>query len=66
MISFPGAHGEEVVRDLLVLSNTKMVITCGEDGNIKLWELPHILEVRPITNKDESVDVVMEDSLAEN
>ncbi|CAN3361101.1 hypothetical protein DICA3_F05732 [Diutina catenulata] len=37
---FPEAHGEDVVRDLLVVPGSKTTITCGEDGRIKTWELP--------------------------
>ncbi|KAF3986856.1 hypothetical protein FT663_04194 [Candidozyma haemuli var. vulneris] len=40
IVSFPGAHGEEVVRDVLLVPQSKLVITCGEDGGIKAWELP--------------------------
>lgn len=40
IVSFPGAHGEEVVRDVLLVPQSKLVITCGEDGVIKAWELP--------------------------
>ncbi|SGZ51929.1 CIC11C00000000260 [Sungouiella intermedia] len=39
-ISFPGAHGEEVVRDGILIPNTNKAITCGEDGTIKAWQLP--------------------------
>lgn len=37
---FPDAHDEEVVRDLIVIPGTKVALTCGEDGNIRSWELP--------------------------
>lgn len=36
-IDLPGAHGEEVVRDLLLIE--KRAFSCGEDGNIKAWAL---------------------------
>ncbi|CAK7890879.1 hypothetical protein CAAN1_01S00914 [[Candida] anglica] len=41
---FPNAHGEEVVRDVLAIPGTKSVLTCGEDGNIRSWELPYQLD----------------------
>lgn len=44
-IVFPGAHGEEVVRDYLPVRNTNSTITCGEDGLIKLWELPRPMPI---------------------
>ncbi|KAG7697381.1 hypothetical protein KL951_002743 [Ogataea haglerorum] len=37
-VYFPDAHGEEVVRDVLVLDN--MVYTAGEDNLVKLWKAP--------------------------
>lgn len=36
-IDLPGAHGEEVVRDLLLIE--KRAFSCGEDGNVKAWAL---------------------------
>ncbi len=38
-IELPGAHGEEVVRDVLLLSGEKKAISCGEDGHVKVWTL---------------------------
>jgi len=35
-IDLPGAHGEEVVRDVLFV-DPQSVLTCGEDGCVKLW-----------------------------
>ncbi|KAG7880886.1 hypothetical protein KL907_002749 [Ogataea polymorpha] len=40
-VYFPDAHGEEVVRDALVLDN--MVYTAGEDNLVKLWKTPCLL-----------------------
>lgn len=37
-VAFPGAHGEEVVRDVLQIGRT--VVTCGEDGIVKAWTIP--------------------------
>lgn len=36
-IDLPGAHGEEVVRDLLLVD--KRAFSCGEDGCVKAWAL---------------------------
>ncbi|KAI4668968.1 hypothetical protein J4E85_009600 [Alternaria conjuncta] len=37
-ISFPGAHGEEIVRDLFTDTHTNTTYTCGEDGHIRAWK----------------------------
>ncbi|KAG2730970.1 hypothetical protein G9P44_006119 [Scheffersomyces stipitis] len=42
---FADAHGEEIVRDLVVIPNTRNALTCGEDGHIRLWEMPYELEI---------------------
>lgn len=44
-ITFPGAHGEDVVRDVLILPEAKRCLTCGEDGKISLWELPYEMKL---------------------
>lgn len=36
-IDLPGAHGEEVVRDVLL--HGKRAFSCGEDGKVKAWNL---------------------------
>ncbi|KAF7998951.1 hypothetical protein HF325_006483 [Metschnikowia pulcherrima] len=36
-------HGEEVVRDVMHISGSNIVLTCGEDGFVKVWELPFTL-----------------------
>jgi WD40 repeat protein len=36
-IDLVGAHGDDVVRDLLIYQ--QRAITCGEDGKVKLWKL---------------------------
>ncbi|EAS32227.3 WD repeat protein [Coccidioides immitis RS] len=33
----PGAHGEEIVRSMLLDSQSQTVFTCGEDGHVRLW-----------------------------
>ncbi|KAG5421083.1 hypothetical protein I9W82_000173 [Candida metapsilosis] len=43
-INLPGAHGEEVVRDVVIKPNTTQCLTCGEDGKVKLWELHESLK----------------------
>lgn len=35
-VGFPGAHGEEVVRDVLVMEGR--AFSCGEDGQVKIWK----------------------------
>lgn len=37
-ISFPRAHGDEVVRDLVI--HNGLVYTGGEDGTVKCWKAP--------------------------
>lgn len=37
-IELPGAHGEEVVRDLKFVDASN-VLSCGEDGLVKLWAI---------------------------
>ncbi|THW03002.1 WD40 repeat-like protein [Aureobasidium pullulans] len=36
-MDFPGAHGDEIVRDFLIDKHNQRVITCGEDGQVRLW-----------------------------
>lgn len=38
-IDLPGAHGEEIVRDVVLLNEERKALTCGEDGRVKLWDL---------------------------
>lgn len=45
VINFPGAHGEEVVRDLQVVG--QKCLTCGEDGLVKVWDLPFTIAQPP-------------------
>ncbi|KAF2754652.1 WD40 repeat-like protein [Pseudovirgaria hyperparasitica] len=35
-----GAHGDDIVRDVLVDAPTSTVFTCGEDGQVKAWKQP--------------------------
>jgi hypothetical protein len=37
-IELPGAHGEDVVRDLKFVDEGR-VLSCGEDGKIRLWSV---------------------------
>lgn len=39
-VDLPGAHGEEVVRDVLLLPGSVTAFTCGEDGHVRAWSLP--------------------------
>lgn len=36
-VDLPGAHGEEIVRDLLLMG--KRAFSCGEDGTVRAWDL---------------------------
>lgn len=36
-VDLPGAHGEEIVRDLILVG--KRAFSCGEDGTVKVWDL---------------------------
>lgn len=36
-VDLPGAHGDDIVRDLLIYQ--QRALTCGEDGKVKLWKL---------------------------
>ena len=42
-VDLPGAHGEEVVRDLMLLEDKHLAISCGEDGQVKLWDLASMI-----------------------
>ncbi|EAT81657.2 hypothetical protein SNOG_11158 [Parastagonospora nodorum SN15] len=46
-IQLPGAHGEEIVRDMFTDIHTRTTYTCGEDSHIRAWKLA----------EDESMDV---------
>lgn len=37
-IRLAGGHGQEVVRDVLVLPSQSVVFTCGEDGMVRAWK----------------------------
>ncbi|PYH85177.1 WD40 repeat-like protein [Aspergillus uvarum CBS 121591] len=34
----PGAHGEEVIRSVYVDEQSQSVLTCGEDGCVRVWK----------------------------
>ena len=36
-INLPGAHGEEVVRDVMIIENG-LALSCGEDGQVRVWD----------------------------
>lgn len=38
-VALPGAHGEEVVRDLLLARDGRRAYSCGEDGTVKVWQV---------------------------
>lgn len=37
-VNLPGAHGDDVVRDVQ-LADDDTIISCGEDGNVRVWSL---------------------------
>lgn len=37
-VQLPGAHGEEIVRDIFTDIHTRTTFTCGEDGFIRAWK----------------------------
>ncbi|CEP61347.1 uncharacterized protein LALA0_S03e00826g [Lachancea lanzarotensis] len=38
-VTIPQAHGDEVVRDVLVpASNQELLYSCGEDGHVNIWK----------------------------
>jgi WD40 repeat protein len=37
VVTLPGGHGEDVVRDVLCADSLGAVFTCGEDGTVRLW-----------------------------
>ncbi|KAF1928261.1 WD40 repeat-like protein [Didymella exigua CBS 183.55] len=37
-VRLPGAHGEEVVRDLFTDTHTQATYTVGEDGQVRAWK----------------------------
>ncbi|KAF2272627.1 WD40 repeat-like protein [Westerdykella ornata] len=39
-LHFPGAHGEEIVRDVFVDIHTNTAYTVGEDSYIRAWSMP--------------------------
>ncbi|CAH2354989.1 uncharacterized WD repeat-containing protein [[Candida] railenensis] len=61
---FPKAHGEEIVRDVMTIPGTNTILTCGEDGFIRSWELPYNLN-SPASFYDGSAKEEMEDVIEE-
>lgn len=52
-MQLPGAHGEEVVRGVQFVDESS-VLTCGEDGQVKLWSLG---ESGTTANEEAEMDV---------
>ncbi|KAH7042680.1 WD40-repeat-containing domain protein [Macrophomina phaseolina] len=36
-VRLAGAHGEEIVRDVFIDSQSSTIFTCGEDGRVRSW-----------------------------
>lgn len=41
-VKFEGAHGEEVVRDVLLDEGRGRVVSCGEDGMVRVWNVADV------------------------
>ena len=52
VIDLPGAHGEEVVRDVLLFDGGKRAMSCGEDAHVKVWDL-----TKAVSEGDDAMDV---------
>ncbi|KAG8624289.1 hypothetical protein KVT40_007356 [Elsinoe batatas] len=39
-LSLPDGHGEEVVRDVLLDEGNRTIVSCGEDGMVRVWAVP--------------------------
>ncbi|KAF2087583.1 WD40 repeat-like protein [Saccharata proteae CBS 121410] len=37
-VRLPGAHGEEIVRDIYFDAQSSVIFTCGEDGKVRSWK----------------------------
>lgn len=57
-IDLPGGHGEEVCRDVYTDAAAQRVLSCGEDGQIKVWSLDAENSAegvdRPVKSKSEA------------
>lgn len=38
-VELAGAHGEEIVRDFMLMASERKALSCGEDGRVKVWDL---------------------------
>ncbi|CAK9436348.1 uncharacterized protein LODBEIA_P09060 [Lodderomyces beijingensis] len=57
VINFPQAHGDQIVRDVLVLQDSRHALSCGEDGAIKYWEFPRELKRYSIGETTSPVEI---------
>jgi len=37
-VRLQGAHGDELVRDVWFHDQWSFILTCGEDGKVRVWE----------------------------
>lgn len=47
VVRLPGAHGEEVVREVLLDESSRSLYTCGEDGFVRVWQMPDTAPEEP-------------------
>ncbi|KAI5303596.1 chromatin binding protein, partial [Ascosphaera pollenicola] len=59
VVRLPGAHGEEVVRGVVLDEENRSLFTCGEDGFVRAWQLP---AAAPEVPQIEDSDMQVEDS----
>ncbi|KAF2826927.1 WD40 repeat-like protein [Ophiobolus disseminans] len=55
-IRLPGAHGEEIVRDIYTDTQTQTSYTCGEDGHVRAWKLSGE-EIMDVDDEEEAAPV---------
>lgn len=53
-ITFEHAHGQEVVRDMLLDEQHQRVLTCGEDGHVRSWTVPALDTAHEIPDRTQS------------
>lgn len=51
-IRLAGAHGDEIVRDVWFHDSCPFILTCGEDGQVKVWE-EDVIKAKPKVEKSE-------------
>jgi len=52
-----GAHGEDIVRDICFDEDVGFILTCGEDGYVRLW-----VDLTAPKEREEPADIEMEET----